>query len=64
MVLTGACGTFSVGADLSGTGLTTTPEHHHLVRLRLVPDVALELHRMRSLKGTKLQAADRPREAA
>src|SRR5205807_8629846 len=41
MILTGASGSFCAGADL-----TAAAEDHHLVHMRLVADVALELHRM------------------
>src|SRR5438105_527977 len=41
MILTGAAGSFSAGADL-----TDVAEHHHLVHMRFVADVALALHRM------------------
>ena len=41
MVLTGASGAFCAGADLS-----VSAEHHHLVHMRQLGDVALELHRI------------------
>jgi enoyl-CoA hydratase/carnithine racemase len=41
MVLTGAAGAFCAGADLSAAA-----EHHHLVHMRLLADVALQLHRL------------------
>ena len=41
MILTGAAGAFCAGADLSAAA-----EHHHLVHMRLLADVALALHRI------------------
>src|SRR2546421_5896895 len=52
MILTGAAGAFSAGADL-----TQAPEHHPLVHMRSVSDMALELHRLAKPTIAKVNGA-------
>lgn len=47
LVLTGAGGDFSSGADiLDPSGMTGDPEDHHLVQMQFVGDVVLSLHQL------------------